>query len=381
MTSHPGLRIGSFAGAPIYLRLSWFPLMALVVVGYGMNLASSRSLTEAQGYLAAGVVAGTLALGVFAHELAHAAVGRARGVRISSISLNMWGGQTKMQTASAATSLLVSVAGPLVNFAVAALCQLIWWATGSADFFGFALAAQVNLAIGIFNLIPAFPLDGGYALEALVFILVGRRSVATRVTAYTGLLLLALLASALLFTGLWRSPWVLLVAAALAFYLWSGTNHSLKQLAQDSDSRHPLRASALMVPAQLADPRSSIGGAHQRWDGTSHLLLVEQQGASVRPLAFVGPTTLAASLGSLDQQPLAAIAQPLAARTLGTQTGYIDTLDEYSGFAHYRLPEEQRGQNLTWVVMDAATPVGLVTSHAITQAVLVTVGAGTSSSK
>src|SRR5699024_10041409 len=108
------------------------------------------------------------------------------------------------------TSLLVSVAGPLVNFAVAALCQLIWLLTGSADFFGFALAAQVNLAIGIFNLIPGFPLDGGYALEALVFILVGRRSVATRVTAYTGLLLLALLASTLLFTGLWRSPWVLL---------------------------------------------------------------------------------------------------------------------------------------------------------------------------
>lgn len=321
MGSHPGLRIGSFAGAPIYLRLSWFPLMALVVLGYGMNLASWQSLTNLQGYLAAGVVAGTLALGVFAHELAHAAVGRARGLRISSISLNMWGGQTKMQTSSAASSLLVSLAGPLVNCAVATLCHLVWLATGSADFFGFALAAQINLAIGIFNLIPAFPLDGGYALEALIFLMVGRRSVATRITAYTGLLLLALMASALLFTGMWRSLWALLVAFALGLYLWSGTKLTLKQLAQDSDPHHPLRASSLMLPAQLADPTSTIGGAQGRWDGSSHLLLVEQEGADVRPLAVVEPNTLAAALGSLDQQPLAAIAQPLAARTLPVTAG------------------------------------------------------------
>ncbi|MGV3017116.1 site-2 protease family protein [Rothia sp. 88186D007BW] len=381
MGSYPGLRIGSFAGAPIYLRWSWFPLMAVVLVGYGLNLASLPSLSVAQGYLAAGVVAGTLALGVFAHELAHAVVGRARGANISSISLNMWGGQTRMQATSASTSALVAVAGPIINGVIAALCQLVWLATGSADFFGFALAAQLNLAIGLFNLIPAFPLDGGYALEAIIFMVVGRRSVATRVTAYTGLLLLTLLVSVLLFTGQWRSFWVLLVAGALAFYLWKGTRYTLRRLAQDSDPYHPLRASSLMVPAQFVDGRSTIGGACRDWDGSSPLLLVEQIGAGERPLAWVDPATLAAALGSLAHQPLVSIAQPVAARSLPLTAGSIDTLDECSGFAHYRLPQEQQGQNLAWVVVDGATTVGLITSQAMTRVGLSAVGAGTSSSK
>lgn len=372
MPTSPGVRVGYFAGAPIYLRYSWFPLMALVIVGYGMNLASWSSLTTAQGYLAATVVAVTLAAGVFVHELAHATVGRVHGARISSISLTIWGGQTKMQTTSAGASFWVAVSGPAVNFIVAGLCQLLWNVTGTADFFGFTLAAQVNLAIGLFNLIPAFPLDGGFALEALVFLLSGRRSTATRVTAYTGLLLIALLVSAVVLTGIWRSTWMLIVALALLFYLWSGSSYALKALGDNSNPAHPLRASSLAVPTQQALASAPIAQAVQQWDGASPLLLQEERGG--QPIGVILPQTLSAAAATLPGQPLEAIALPLAPVPIDSSAGYLDTVDELNGFAHYRNNLQGNQLDTVWLVREHGSQgehyTGIITARHMTDTLL-----------
>ncbi|WP_421084077.1 site-2 protease family protein [Rothia nasimurium] len=361
-----GIRIGRFVGAPIVVKPSWFPLMAVVIIGYGLNLASWRSLTTAQGFLAAAITAVTLAVGVLLHELAHAAVAHARGVRVHAINVNMWGGHTKMHTSSASSSFWVAVSGPIVNFVVAALCYMVWWNTGSADFFGFILAAQVNCAVGIFNLVPAFPLDGGHALEALVFMLTGRRSVAIRVTAYSGLLLIALLVGFLLVTGTWQSMFALIAAAFLGYYLWTGASHSLRRLGEDRNPNHPLRASQLMVPVQFAPADDLIGQASQTWDGASPLVLLRNLGAGgLEPSAVVLPFALEAAVGTLDSQPLAALGQPLATRTMDVQAGLLDTVDEFNGFAYHRLPEEQRDDVVAWIVEDSGRPVGLVTAQAL----------------
>lgn len=311
--------------------------------------------------MAATVIAVAMALGILLHEVAHAAVAKLQGTEVSDIYLTMWGGHTSMGRASAPTSLLVALAGPLVNFAVAGACQLVWLSTGTADFMGFALAAQFNLGLGIFNLLPAFPLDGGHALEALIFQLSGRRSTAARVTAYAGLLLLALLVAVLLVTGWWRSVWVVVAAVFLAFYLWVGSSGTLRQLDENQDPGHPLRASNLLIPTQLAAASDSVALAMSRWDGRSAFLLpasTEDGGGQV-----VLPAVLEAAGGSLGQQPLLALAQPLTAGVLPLSAGYMDTVDKLQGFAYYQNSPNLDPLELIWCVEDQGKLVGVVTGQ------------------
>lgn len=365
MRKTPGLMIGRFAGAPIYLQRSWFPLMGLIIAGYGMRLASWQSLSTFQGYLAAAVVAITLALGVFFHELAHAAVGRARKARVSSITLNMWGGQTLLQTTSASTALWVALAGPLVNFVVAGACQIIWALTGTADFYGFHLAVQVNIAIGLFNLLPAFPLDGGYALEAFIFMVVRSRSKAHAFVTYTGFLLLALLIGFLVMTGFWQSPITLIVGALLLIYIGAGLLPAVQKLGMNSDTRHPLHVQQLVRPATCARDDELIGVAAQSWDGRSDMVLISQGHGKPEFRAVVPARTLRAAYESLAYQPLAAIAQPLQRRHLSISSGPTDILDEYQGFASYTEQSDQNAPDRIWLVTGTAGPIGTVTAQDI----------------
>ncbi|MDO4898753.1 MAG: site-2 protease family protein, partial [Rothia sp. (in: high G+C Gram-positive bacteria)] len=338
--------------------------MALIVAGYGYNLAGWSSLSTAQGFMAATVVAVTLALGVLLHELAHAAVGSAQGLTVRSISMTVWGGQTSMTTGSPVTSILVSLAGPLVNFLVAAACQLTWLLTDSADFLGFLLAAQVNVAIGVFNLLPAYPLDGGHALEAALVHIIGSRSVATRITAYTGLSLIALEAALVIYLGVWRSPVVLVAAVALAYFLWSGTSHYLRMLSQEKSPKNPLTAAALLHSVQLIPSSYRIDDAYRGWDGSSYLLLRDQ--GSEDAVGAVEPATLVASAQTLEEQPLMAIAQPLAPYSMRAQAAQIDVMDYYNGYRYHQLPEELRSVGPIWQVQDRGQTVGVVAHHDIT---------------
>lgn len=365
MRKTPGLMIGRFAGAPIYLQRSWFPLMGFIIAGYGMRLASWHSLSTFQGYLAAAVVAITLALGVFLHELAHATVGRARKARVSSITLNMWGGQTLLHTMSASTALWVALAGPLMNFVVALACQIIWALTGTAEFYGFHLAVQVNLAIGLFNLLPTFPLDGGYAVEALIFLVLRSRSKAHALVTYTGFLLLALLIGFLLMTGFWQSPITLIVGALLIVYIGAGLLPAVQKLGMNSDTGHPLHVQQLIGPASCEFDSELIGLAAQGWDGRSDIVLISQGQGKPEFRAVVPASTLRASYQSLAYQPLAAIAQPLQRRHLTLSSGPTDIIDEYQGFASYTEPPAENALDRIWLVTGTAGPLGTVTAQDI----------------
>lgn len=365
MRKTPGFMIGRYAGAPIYVQRSWFPLMALVIAGYGMRLASWQSLSTFQGYWAAAIVATALALGVFFHELAHAAVGKACHARVSSIMLNMWGGQTLLHMTSASTALWVALAGPLVNFVVAGLCQLIWALTGTADFYGFHLAVQVNIAVGIFNLLPAFPLDGGYALEALIFRVTGSRSKAHATVTYTGFLLLALLLGFLLMSGFWQDPITVTIGLLLMIYIGVGLSPAARKLGMNSDTHHPLHVQQLIRPVSYALAHELIGEATQNWDGRSDILLTDQNRSVSVPSAVVLASTLQAAQGSLADQPLAALAQPLHKRQLTAQAGLIDVLDEFQGFACYSEQTAQPGSGRIWLVTNHREPIGLVTAQDI----------------
>lgn len=228
-----GLRIGRLRGAPIYLKPSWFIFTALIIGVYGSHLASWRTLTTAQGYTAALVLAASLALGVLAHELAHALVGTVRGLKLYSIHLTIWGGSTRLTVGTPTTSILVSLAGPLVNLVLAGACQLIWLANPGPWTLGLAISAQANLAIGIFNLLPAYPLDGGHTLQAILTAATGSLLTATRIVAYTGYALAALALAAGIYLYSTGSTFTALAAGAIAYFLFSSARERLRFITFD----------------------------------------------------------------------------------------------------------------------------------------------------
>lgn len=122
------------------------------------------------GVLGAAVGVAVLFGSVIVHELGHAVTGQALGMPPQSIVLLPFGGATvfRRQQVTPRTDVLVSFAGPLASLALGATFLAAWAVLGWRFLW---LVGVFNLALGVLNLIPAFPMDGGRMLRAL---LVGR---------------------------------------------------------------------------------------------------------------------------------------------------------------------------------------------------------------
>jgi Zn-dependent protease len=146
-----GLTIGRLAGIPIRLRLSFLLLLALVAIAAG-------------GLGGVFLVLLTFA-SVVAHEMGHALVARQLDVRIAAIDLHFLGGAALMvdPPRRARDEIAIALAGPMVSLALAGLGFGLGAATGVTLL---AHLGWVNLILGVFNLIPALPMDGGRVLRA-----------------------------------------------------------------------------------------------------------------------------------------------------------------------------------------------------------------------
>lgn len=181
---------------------------------------------------------------LLAHELSHAFVGRALGLRIEKVTLFLFGGVAHLeeQPRTPKAELLMAAVGPLVSLALGAgsLAAGLWLAApalaasspASAESLAASLAAlgpgatlllwlgPVNLTLGLFNLVPGFPLDGGRVLRAAVWAVTGDVVKATRWAAGAGQVagwgLMGLGALALLRGGLAQGLWLLLIGWFLA---------------------------------------------------------------------------------------------------------------------------------------------------------------------
>jgi Zn-dependent protease len=127
---------------------------------------------------------------VLVHELGHSWVALRHGIPIRSITLFVFGGvaHIEQEPASPATELKIAVAGPLTSFGLAALFAGVWSLARDVVFIaGPALwLARINLMVGLFNLIPGFPLDGGRVLRALAWQATGSFQRATTAATVAG---------------------------------------------------------------------------------------------------------------------------------------------------------------------------------------------------
>ncbi len=169
----PTIRLGRLFGIEIGFNWSLIFIFALVT----WTLATDVLPVDVKGqgapayWVAAAAGAIVFYACLLAHEMAHALVARRSGVKVAGITLWLFGGVSQLagEPKSAGSEALIAAVGPLTSFAVALIALVLALATSS-----FALASDllgwlafVNVALGVFNLVPAFPLDGGRLLSAL----------------------------------------------------------------------------------------------------------------------------------------------------------------------------------------------------------------------
>jgi Zn-dependent protease/predicted transcriptional regulator len=197
------------AGFQVGVDWSWLILAVLIswTLSVGMFPYYYPDLTPGT-YWAMGVIA---ALGLFGsiilHELAHSLVARRYHLPIRGITLFIFGGVAQMEREPDRPSVefLVAIAGPIASFAVALVCLLLARAAGAVGLgvpvVGvLAYLATINGILALFNLVPAFPLDGGRMLRAALWHWKGSLRQATRIASAIG----GGFGIALIVLGVWR---------------------------------------------------------------------------------------------------------------------------------------------------------------------------------
>lgn len=204
-----GFRIATLFGIPIEINPSWLFIFVLILwsLTVGVFPQTYPGLPRAT-YAVMGLATTLLFFAsLIAHELSHSMVSQHFGLRVRRIILFVFGGisETTQELPSPKIEFLVAVAGPLMSFALAALFALVaWGASGPVGWGPVAAVAAwlsiVNLALGLFNLLPGFPLDGGRLLRAAAWQVTGSLRRATRVASRGG----QIVGGLMMLWGLWR---------------------------------------------------------------------------------------------------------------------------------------------------------------------------------
>ncbi len=187
------IRIARVAGIPIDLHFSWVLIFALIVwtLARGYFPAQDPDL-PASSYWAKGLVASLLFfLSIVLHELGHALVAQRFGLRTSSITLFVFGGVARLEKdpEDGRTEFWMAVAGPVVSLLLAGVFYLaaVSGLLGPGASAVARYLSLINFILAVFNLVPAFPLDGGRILRGLLWKRAGKAR-ATRTAAGAGTL-------------------------------------------------------------------------------------------------------------------------------------------------------------------------------------------------
>lgn len=212
------IRIGRLAGIPIGVQPLWLAIVALITWSLGAVYYPDQApgIAPAAAYGLGLLSALLLFASILLHELGHSLVARRNGVEIEEIDLWLLGGVAKMAgyPETAGAELRFAIAGPAVTLVIAAVFGAIGLAlpASTPDALRAVVEYQafVNAAILVFNLLPAFPLDGGRVARALIWGRIGNLSRATAIAASIGrgfgygMIALGLLATAGgAFGGIW----------------------------------------------------------------------------------------------------------------------------------------------------------------------------------
>ena len=229
------IRIGRIFGITIELDYSWFLILGLLtwMLAVSYYPTEYKNWSATQCWIMGGITAVLLFVSVLLHEFGHSLVAMRYGIPVPRITLFLFGGVSQIATepVSATSEFWITIAGPAVSFILA----LLFWEmqpvlSGVAPLAALAkYMVLLNLMLGLFNLIPGFPLDGGRLLQAVVWWLTDSFQRATMVAAVTG----RFFGFAFIFFGVWQAlGGNLLNGLWIAFIGWFIESAAVSQVQQ-----------------------------------------------------------------------------------------------------------------------------------------------------
>ncbi len=226
------LTIGWIRGIPIGIDYSWFLIFILVAWTLATSYFPSEftNWSQAEYWIVGGFTTLLFFGSVLLHELAHSLVARRFGIPVKRITLYIFGGisETQIEPETAGAEFWITVSGPLVNLILAGLLAgLAIFAAGFEPLLAtLKYLAYINLLLGLFNLLPGFPLDGGSVLMSIIWRITRNKHWGTLAAASIGSFIayLLILVGALqvfsgnLINGLWIAfiGWFMLTASGAA---------------------------------------------------------------------------------------------------------------------------------------------------------------------
>ena len=283
------LQIGNLAGIPVKLHWSFLlviPLFAwiigsqivltteLIAVLFGVPIDMTLITAGFNPYILGTVVALGLFFGVFIHEMAHSLIAKAKGIEIHSITLLILGGVSQMEETmpDPKIELPMALAGPLTSLGVGIVSAALVYvvdavaidpAVAGVLIFTFGYLGLLNILLFGFNLLPAFPMDGGRVLRAWL----ARRmplSRATRIAADVGkgfAVLFGLVGFLLL------NPILILIA----FFIYIGANQEATSLRYNILLQDVTVADAMSSPVTTVEPTMPLPRVVEMMYETKHL--------------------------------------------------------------------------------------------------------------
>jgi Zn-dependent protease len=229
------ISLGRIFNIPIGLDYSWFLIFGLIAWSLATSYfpAEFKNWSTAEYWIVGAATAILFFVSVLLHELGHSIVALRYKIPVRSITLFIFGGiaQIAAEPPSAVAEFLIAIAGPLVSFLLAGFFAVMQLSAGSlAPLFALAqYLAYINGTLGLFNLIPGFPLDGGRVFRAIVWGVTHNFQRATTIAATVGRVvafLFILVGVWQIFTGnLFNGVWI----AFIGWFLESAANAQLSQ--------------------------------------------------------------------------------------------------------------------------------------------------------
>ncbi|NMC88396.1 MAG: CBS domain-containing protein [Methanomicrobiales archaeon] len=283
------LQIGTLAGIPVKLHWSFLlviPLFAwiigsqieltteLIAVLFGVPIDMTLIVMGFNPYILGTIVALGLFVGVFVHEMAHSLIAKAKGIEIHSITLLILGGVSQMEETmpDPRIELPMALAGPLMSLAVGLVCGVLVYvfevaipdpAVVGVLVFVFGYLSLLNILLFGFNLLPAFPMDGGRVLRAWL----ARRmslSRATKIAADIGKIFAVLFG---IVGFLLLNPILILIA----FFIYIGASQEATSLRYNILLQDVTVADAMSSPVVTVEPTVSLSRVLEMMHETRHL--------------------------------------------------------------------------------------------------------------
>ena len=350
------IRLFTIRGIEVGIHYSWLIIFGLMTWSLSVYVFPQelRGLGSIEYWVLGAATALLLFVSVLIHELAHSFVALARGLQARSITLFIFGGVSSLggDAKEASTEFLVAIVGPLTSFVLAGVAYGVAIGVNEprVDLVASYLV-YINLVLGLFNLVPGFPLDGGRVLRSVLWGMTNNMRKATEWAANVGKIVAwGMFASALflVFDGNYISGiWM----AAIAWFLHNAASNSVQQLVFETRLRRVRARDVVAADETTVPPGLSVAELIEQY-----LLPTNRRALAVTDNGrLVGIVTISDIL----KVPVAERAKVSVAEVMGGREGmFTVTADARVQDAVELLAEHELEQ---LPVMDGTRYVGMLT--------------------